>query len=44
MPDAFVPWTSSRTFADANALPCGVLLATGQNHPGQMVPICPEPL
>jgi hypothetical protein len=29
-------------FADANASPCGALLATGQIHPGQMVPISPE--
>jgi hypothetical protein len=43
-PGAFDPWTSSHIFADANASPCGVLLAMGQNHPGQMVPINHEPL
>jgi len=43
-PGAFDPWTSSHVFADAKASPCEVLLATGQNHPGQMVHIYPEPL
>jgi hypothetical protein len=43
-PGAFAPWASSHAFADANASPCGALLATGQNHPGQMVHICSEML
>ena len=41
-PGVFDPWTSSHAFADANASPCGALLATGQNHPGQTVHICLE--
>jgi len=48
-PGAFDWWTSSHAFDDANASPCGALLAHmgprwGQNHPGQMVHIYPEPL
>jgi hypothetical protein len=43
-PGAFDPWTLSHAFDDANASPCSALLATGQNHPGQMVHFHPEPL